>query len=370
MNFTIKLQKEDRIWNCDVVNDTVITVWGKIGGKVQRNTSQILEGKNIGRSNETTPAQQAMVEARSKINKKIMEGYEVTECSDKSFLLKQKPVSVPAPMLAKDFAERSHKLNDGQAVYYQHKLDGIRCIANAKTGELYSRKLERMVIPHISDTVLAIAQFLDPAVEWLDGELYNPGMSFQEIASIVRSHKNTHKDIDTIQYHVYDLINDQICKDRMDILDALREAVADSPTIQVVETLVGYVKIASDVHNLFVKKGYEGAMMRDPDSLYKIGKRSDGLLKIKEFKQEEYEVIGLNSEKYEDTLGTFTLITKEGNQFEARPAFTDEERQNLWNDKDNVDWSKFVATVKFFELTDDGIPRFPVCLGIRHEDDR
>ena len=91
MSFTIKLRKEDQIWNCEVIDNAIINLWGKDGGKMQRNYSEVLEGKNIGRSNQTTPAQQAMIEARSKINKKIMEGYEVIETSDPSFTLKQKP---------------------------------------------------------------------------------------------------------------------------------------------------------------------------------------------------------------------------------------------------------------------------------------
>jgi hypothetical protein len=51
---------------------------------------------------------------------------------------------------------------------------------------------------------------------------------------------------------------------------------------------------------------------------------------------------------------------------------TDEERKDLWDNKEKYEsgtGATYLATVKFQELTDDGIPRFPVCLGIRHEDD-
>lgn len=370
MIFNIFLKKDDRVWNCYVNNNTVVTVWGKYDGKMQHNESTILSGKNIGRSNETTPEQQAMVEARSKINKKIMEGYTVVSSTDPSFALKQKPICVPAPMLAKDSAEHIHKLNDTDLVYFQPKLDGIRCIANVKTGELFSRKLEKMTISHISDTVLAIAQFIPNNVEWIDGELYHPDMSFQEIASIVRSQKNIHQDIDKIEYHVYDLINDEPCSARMSALSDLNENIGDDLAIKVVDTIPATVGESGDFHKRFVDQGFEGGILRVPSSEYRIGKRSDGLLKIKTFKQEEYEVLSVNKEKYEDNLGTFTLVTKDGNQFEARPAFTDEQRQNLWDNRDSIDWNKYSATVKFFEYTDDGIPRFPVCLGIRHEDDR
>lgn len=369
MSFSILLQKGDKTWTCEVVDDTIITVWGKNDGKMQRNECKVLSGKNIGKSNETNAFQQAEIEARSKVNKKIMEGYEVHTVINYPFSLKVKP-EVPAPMLAKNFSDEMHKLSGH--VYFQPKLDGIRCIANVKTGDLFSRKMESIVIPHISNAVLGIAPKLDPKIEWIDGELFNPELGFQEIASIVRSQKNVHPDIHKIEYHVYDIINEADCSGRMNELNKLSWSCDKDFPIKVVPTYYDDYSKFAELHKLFVDSGYEGGMVRVPSSLYKVGKRSDGLLKLKDFKQEEYAILSLNKEKYEDTLGTFGLITKDGKTFEARPSFSDAERKELWLNREMIDWDwcNYVATVKFFEYTNDGIPRFPICLGIRHKDDR
>jgi hypothetical protein len=56
-------------------------------------------------------------------------------------------------------------------------------------------------------------------------------------------------------------------------------------------------------------------------------------------------------------------MTEDGQSFKVVPQGTMEERQETYKnaDKHIGDWLK----VKFFELTDDNIPRFPVGLGVR-----
>ena len=54
----------------------IIVERGHEGGKVTRDEKVIEEGKNLGKKNETTPLQQAILEARSAWNKKKSGGYE------------------------------------------------------------------------------------------------------------------------------------------------------------------------------------------------------------------------------------------------------------------------------------------------------
>ena len=63
-----------KIWNVDA---TIYTEHGKAGGKLQL-TSKVIKAKSIGRSNETTPATQAELDARSMWNKKKDKGYFAT----------------------------------------------------------------------------------------------------------------------------------------------------------------------------------------------------------------------------------------------------------------------------------------------------
>ena len=56
-------------------------------------------------------------------------------------------------------------------------------------------------------------------------------------------------------------------------------------------------------------------------------------------------------------------MTEEGELFKARPKGTREQR-TLWFD--NADsYIGATLTVRYFEMTDDGIPRFPVGIAIR-----
>ena len=59
--------------------------------------------------------------------------------------------------------------------------------------------------------------------------------------------------------------------------------------------------------------------------------------------------------------------TENGDEFKVVPQGTTEERQEAY--KNALNYVGDYLKVKFFELTDDGIPRFPVGLGIRLEED-
>ena len=55
--------------------------------------------------------------------------------------------------------------------------------------------------------------------------------------------------------------------------------------------------------------------------------------------------------------------TENGQEFRVRPEGTRELRREWFENGD--DYIGEMLTVKFFELTDDGVPRFPVGIAIR-----
>lgn len=115
----MKLYKVDskgktRVLEIYAQDDKVIQKYGILGGKMITNESACV-GKNIGKSNETTPQQQAVLEAESKLKKKLDEGYVDTpeEASTQEVIL---------PMLAKDYKKEFKKVQ--YPCYIQPKLDG------------------------------------------------------------------------------------------------------------------------------------------------------------------------------------------------------------------------------------------------------
>ena len=152
--------------------------------------------------------------------------------------------------------------------------------------------------------------------------------------------------------------------------------MADScKSVKVVRT--DFAAHEEDVYELqseYLEEGYEGAIVRERDGEYKFGYRSNKLLKVKNFMDEEYEIIGFTTGvgRFEGSIiwicGTWN--DDEWVEFKVVPQGTMEERQKTYqNAMSHGEGVGKLLKVKFFELTDDGIPRFPVGLGIRLTED-
>jgi hypothetical protein len=124
-------------WEIKVVGNSYYTVEGHVGGKLTTSEPTICEGKNLGKVNETTPEQQALIEARAKWQKKLDKGYSLELTHEKKYF---------EPMLAHEYSNYE-KLVFTVPTYAQPKLDGIRCI---KDGKLASRNGKPIVsCPHL-----------------------------------------------------------------------------------------------------------------------------------------------------------------------------------------------------------------------------
>lgn len=105
-------------------------------------------------------------------------------------------------------------------------------------------------------------------------------------------------------------------------------------------------------------------MARNPKSPYEIAKRSPHLRKYKEFEDDEFEIIG-----YQEGAGVDekTVIwkckTKDGEEFKVRPVGSLEHRRFLFSNAQN--YIGKLLTVKYQELSEIGVPRFPVGKDIR-----
>ena len=68
-----------KVWSIQVINENgcgiIKTIRGFLGGKMQINEKVISEGKNVGKKNETTPVQQAILESQSLWTKMKENGY-------------------------------------------------------------------------------------------------------------------------------------------------------------------------------------------------------------------------------------------------------------------------------------------------------
>jgi DNA ligase-1 len=262
------------------------------------------------------------------------------------------------PMLAKSFTDFP-----GPG-FSQPKLDGIRCIARAEG--LFTRQGQEIKgAPHIHHALIPLFT-ADPDLI-LDGELYNHNFreDFGAISSIVRKQNPTAeqlaKSARLMEYHVYDVVDTSaVFSARMTRLAQLLETV-DSSKIILVDTLVSDDKNEATIaYGNFVEAGYEGGMFR-LDKPYEIGKRSKALLKRKEFITEEYPIVSIEegNGNWAGAAKRLTLRLPDGRTFGAGIRGSYPQMVKLL--KETIG-PKSVATLRYFMLSPDGVPRFPVVI--------
>jgi len=338
---------------------------GYVDGKKQLDSRMIEEGKNIGKSNETTPYEQALSEARSAFNKKKDEGY--AEAIDD---IKDESSGFFLPMLAQKWQDHAAKIKFPAVI--QPKYDGFRCLAKKEDGVVYlwSRKGKMLDVP--TEIKVELALILREG-ECADGELYRHGWGFQRIASAI---KKRGADTPGLHYYIYDnpVMNLSFKERFMDRWENLKaeSASVDNPIsvtnterIKIVPTMtVSNKEGLTLMESACIEAGFEGLMVRNIKGLYQFKNRSYDLQKVKQFEDAEYQIIGgKEGQGRESGMVIFKCKTEDGIEFDVRPKGTMEERSAMW--KNLSHYIGKPLTVKFQGLTDDGRPRFPVGLHIR-----
>jgi ATP-dependent DNA ligase len=333
-----------REWEISVSGSTITVLHGTKDGVKTKTTEQIIVGKNIGKKNETTKEEQANLEAKSKWTKKRDSGYYETLGNEQSY----------KPMLANEY--KKHKQKVKYPVYVQPKLDGYRMIYNGPKDKILSRTGKEFDILYGTPLHKDLQKYSNLV---LDGELYLHNGSFQDLG-IIRKKKNDDKFLLDIEYHVYDTMTDKLFSERL--LD-LKKNVKPTNNLKIVSTILCKdEKCVDDLHLDFIKKKYEGTMVRQ-NTKY-IHNRTSNLLKYKDFEDAEFKVVDFTHEK--DTKGdgltsvVWICITKDGIKFNVPSKGTREERDDLY--KNGEKYIGKSLTVQFFGKSEEGVPRFPKTL--------
>ncbi len=102
-------------------------------------------------------------------------------------------------------------------------------------------------------------------------------------------------------------------------------------------------------------------MLREPGSVYEP-RRTGALRKVKSFQDAEARITGYTAGtgKHAGRLGAYEAVLLKGSRakFRIGTGISDAEREQPLP-------VGTVVTVKFQELTDDGVPRFPALVGPR-----
>lgn len=259
------------------------------------------------------------------------------------------------------------------------KLDGVRAII--RDGVVLSRSLKPIPNRHVQ---IMLGR---PELEGLDGELILGDPTHPEAYRRTVSAIMSIEGAPDVNFYVFD---------RWDRDYPYNEATLSyGLTIPVFSKPIHNMEELEEYEVALLDKGYEGVMLRDPQSPYKFGRstaKEGYLLKLKRFADSEAEIIGFEellhnhneatineighherSTKQEgllpaDTLGA--LIVRDihsGVEFKIGTGFTAAERKKFWNLRASLRGA--LVKYQYFPTGSKEKPRFPSFQGFRHQID-
>jgi DNA ligase-1 len=364
-----------KVWEISVQkhsNAPVIMIrHGQLGGKIQESPETIREGKNVGRANETTPYEQALLEAESKWKKQHDKNYtekvpELVEGTTEPVASSVGPGKL-LPMLAQKYNERAKYLV--WPAYIQPKLNGVRCLVQRKGNKIFfwSRKAKQYKNFNLYMEKEFLSFMKDGDI--LDGEMYNHrDLTFQELMSLIKDEKTP--DIEALKKYVKFWCYDHPTVEKLGFADRYVQWRIALPMglnyLRLVETIkIMEPKYVDAIHNEYTVAGYEGSIIRSGgDEPYKFQYRDNQIQKNKDFLDAEFKIVGCKEGAGKDEgKAIFRCITKSSKEFDVRCKGSDEARIEQWKNRKSYIGKEL--TVKYQTLSDDGIPIFPVGIAVR-----
>jgi DNA ligase-1 len=261
------------------------------------------------------------------------------------------------PMLAHDFKKQGHRMLF--PCYGQPKLDGFRCLFHSEIG-FWSRGGK----PFDACVDLSHLQF-DTQGHTIDGELMLPkGYTFQQTCQAIKKQRD---ETALLEFHIFDVVLDRGFQTRRKCLASMvplfpRKAKL-VPTFEVTNR-----EHAAELMAQLTEQGHEGLMLRSPLGEYEIGQRSASLQKYKEFLDEEFAIVDVIEGVGREEGAAIFVCQGAGGRFNVRPKGDYGTRQEWFRNKNALVGRQL--TVRYQNLTDDGLPRFPVGIALREDWDR
>lgn len=341
-----------RIWEVFSDGGKVIVRFGKIGGKIQDKITTAT-GKNTGKANATTDAEQAVKESEAKYTKQLKNGY---------FPTKEEALDHVefTPMKAHDYKDYADRVT--YPCYLQPKLNGLRCLTD-ENKDMLSKAGEPYKYP--SDWLISIQGLSFP----VDGEIFagyqqEGGLSLQKINSAWKKHnENTCK----LEYHIYDIpVKGLQWKDRLTLLEQLKNNKKGSKIFVVEGKWCNTEEEADQYYQEQLDKGAEGVVYRNADGLYEYGYRSYSLIKRKP--RPDAEALVIAATKDQNNCALLTCRLENGVQFECQMRVDSHPTINYRSYENGLTLVRKFIQFEYEEFSDAGVPTKPVGVGLRELD--
>lgn len=237
------------------------------------------------------------------------------------------------PMLAKVYNNANNKLFNKVSSYIgQWKINGLRCFVSAELNTLDLFKPIKLKfqsregtywnsLSYLEDYLLSVidTKLIEKMVNEhyiLDGELYLPGHSVNEINHFVKDAKC--KENKLLQYWCYDIAIDDTMQDkRIEYLHERQTSFVakfrnkeDHLNNSEKFIVLPYIYIGDDdsalnSRNRFIDLGFEGLIMRNPSAEYQYGKRNLSMIKYKKSTDGRFTIIDIYPEGVKRNIPLF-----------------------------------------------------------------
>ena len=389
-NGKVRVVYSEGKWNQKTGEFVINKKTGLLHGKLTQQPEKIIsEGKA-----KRTPYEQGVQEYRSLIKKYLDKGYkdvkvetkkkleELTEEDINTFLPNTKTDAngVLKPMLAKPYKDVATKSFEKE-YYASKKIDGVRALlyrVDNEDGTWEIRSASRggktydISLHHILTDSSIIEIFTKYPEIILDGEVYRHGWTLQRISGTARLEKTDSESIARtrqLQYWIYDIADtEKKFVDRLELLLKIKPIIDNSSNLVFVEhtPISGWLNIKKR-HDEYVKEGFEGVVIRKVDGKYGPGKRTADMIKIKEYNESEFLIVGWEPGLRPTEDMCFVMETKTGKRFKAKPMGDRQTKEEyVANMKDLIGQ---MGTVSFFYYSEDGVPLQPTFKHVRPQDE-
>ena len=187
--------------------------------------------------------------------------------------------------------------------------------------------------------------------------------SFQESVSAVKKYHDGLSD--KLIYFVYDVMDTRLpFSDRIQLAEDMVRLIGNPQIVIAPTYTVHDFEEALERHRQFTEAGYEGSILRNLDGRYLTGKRTHDLLKLKDFIDAEFPIVGFKEGNGKFTgCAIFRCVTPEGLEFDVTPEGSLDKKRELFLTGNELIGKQL--TVRFQNLSDTGIPIFPVGVTVR-----
>lgn len=236
-------------------------------------------------------------------------------------------------MLAKSFDKANNKFKKVDGYFGQWKINGLRCFVRAEERQglftdyhltfqsregTYWNSLEALEQKLIDLLPIPLLEMMCYEGYVLDGELYIPGYTVNDINSAVKNENNPlNKQVqywcydlaieDTAQYKRFEILDEQLDVFKHDYFEKRQHLNNLDALIYLPHFTVTNDEDAMMFRDKFIDLGFEGLIMRNPTEEYQFGKRNMAMLKYKRSTDGKFLIVDIYPEGEKRDLPLFRL---------------------------------------------------------------